>query len=197
MNGSADRIYLDTFDRTGARLQGHFLLSSGLHSAGYLQCALVLSHPGHASMLAEALVQKVRGLGLEIDTVVSPAMGGLIIGHEVGKAMRVRAIFTERVVGIMTLRRGFAVAPGERLLVVEDVLTTGKSTREVLEVLRSLGGAPVAACAIVNRSGGDPGLGIPFVSLLNLAIPTWKPEECPLCRGDAGPPVKPGSRGNA
>lgn len=113
-----------------------------------------------------------------------------------GRALGVRAIFTERMARIMTLRRGFSIAPGERLLVVEDVLTTGQSTREVLEVLRSLGGAPVAACAIVNRSGGDPALGIPFVSLLNLAIPTWKAEECPLCRGDAGPPVKPGSRDN-
>ncbi len=197
MNRSADRTYLDAFDQTGARMQGHFLLSSGLHSTGYLQCALLLSHPDHASRFGEALAKKVRGLGLEVNTVVSPAMGGLIIGHEVGRALGVRAIFTERVVGIMTLRRGFAVAPGEHLLVVEDVLTTGQSTREVLDVLRSLGGAPVAACAIVNRSGGDPALGIPFVSLLDLAVPTWKAEECPLCRGGADSPVKPGSRGNA
>lgn len=197
MSGSADQSYLDAFDKTGARLQGHFVLSSGLHSGGYLQCALVLSHPEHASRLGEALARKVRGLGLEVDTVVSPAMGGLIIGHEVGRALEVRAIFTERMAGIMTLRRGFSIAPGERLLVVEDVLTTGQSTREVLEVLRSLGGTPVAACAIVNRSGGKPALGIPFLSLLDLAVPTWKPEECPLCRGGSGPAIKPGSRGNA
>lgn len=197
MSVSAEQTYLDAFDQTGARLQGHFLLSSGLHSAGYLQCALVLSHPEHASMLAGALARKVRETGIAIDTVVSPAMGGVVIGHEMGRALGVRAIFTERVSNIMTLRRGFAIAPGERLLVVEDVLTTGKSTREVLEVLRGHGAEPVAACAIVDRSGGDPGLGIPFVSLLALAIPTWKPEECPLCRGGASPAVKPGSRGIA
>ncbi len=185
----ADLLLL--FRRSGALLEGHFRLSSGLHSPGYLQCALVLQWPADAEALGRALGDKVRAWGS--NCVLSPALGGLIIGHEVGRALGVRAIFAERVDGTLTLRRGFTLSPSDRVLVVEDVLTTGLSTRETIEVAQHAGATVVGAGAIVDRSGGRHGLTVPFAALLPMDLPTYQPEQCPLCA--AGSPVtKPGSR---
>jgi len=182
---------LSAFRRSGALLEGHFRLSSGLHSPGYLQCALVLQHPREAEALGAALGSIVRSLGAE--TVLSPAMGGIVIGQEVGRALGVRAIFAERQDGALTLRRGFALEPGEKVIVVEDVVTTGGSTRETMEVARAAGAIVVGACAIVDRSGGKQGLNVPFHALLPMDVKTYQPEECPLCKQGL-PVVKPGSR---
>jgi orotate phosphoribosyltransferase len=182
---------LDLFRRSGALLEGHFKLSSGLHSTGYLQCALVLQDPREAEVLGRALADKVRPLGIQ--AVLSPAMGGIIIGHEVARALGVRAIFAERQDGTLTLRRGFGLNPGERVLVVEDVLTTGLSTRETIEVARAAGAHVVGACAIINRSGGDPALGLPFAALVDHALPAYDATACPMC-AEGTPVVKPGSR---
>jgi orotate phosphoribosyltransferase len=185
-----DREVLDRFRAAGALLDGHFRLSSGLHSGGYLQCALVLQHPRDAEALGRGLAERVRSSG--VDVVLSPAMGGIIIGHEVARALGVRAIFAERQDGRLTLRRGFALRPGERVLVAEDVLTTGLSTRETIEVARAAGGNVVGAVAIVDRSA-RPGLDVPFSSLARYAPPTYQADACPMCaRGE--PIVKPGSR---
>jgi orotate phosphoribosyltransferase len=182
---------LTMFRRSGALLDGHFRLSSGLHSPGYLQCALVLQHPREAEALGAALGGIVRSLGAQ--TVLSPAMGGIVIGQEVGRALGVRAIFAERQDGALTLRRGFALDPGEKVIVVEDVVTTGGSTRETMDVARAAGAIVVGACAIVDRSGGKQGLDVPFHALLPMDVKTYQPEECPLCR-QGSPVVKPGSR---
>ena len=146
---------LDLFRHRGALLEGHFVLSSGLHSTGYLQCALILQHPDDAEALGRALAAKVKAAGHKVDVVLSPAMGGLIIGHEVGRGLGVRAIFAERVDGTLTLRRGFRIDPGERVLIVEDVVTTGKSTLETVAVAEHAGATVVAAASIINRGGGD------------------------------------------
>lgn len=182
---------LELFRATGAFLEGHFQLSSGLHSDRYLQCALVLQHPRHAEALGQALAQQVS---TEVDLVASPALGGLIIGHEVARALGVRHIFTERdAERRMTLRRGFRIRPGERTLIVEDVITTGGSSLEVAEVVRGLGGQVAAAASIIDRSGGAADLGVPRVALAVLDVETWPREQCPLCA--RGVPVeKPGSR---
>lgn len=174
----------------GALLKGHFLLSSGLHSDRYLQCALILAHPARAEELGRALAAK---LPAKPDLVVSPAMGGLMIGHEVARALGVRHYFAERVEGVMTLRRGFALAPGERVVVVEDVVTTGKSTREVFDVIRAAGAQVSAACSIVDRSEGRAALGVPYAALWTVSVPTWTPDACPQCKAGI-PAVKPGSR---
>ena len=165
-------------------------MTSGLHSAEYLQSALVLQHP----LLAEKLGKWLAGSMPKGKVVASPALGGLIIGHEVARAMGAKFIFTERDAdGKMTLRRGFSVRPGERVVVVEDVVTTGGSTREVIDLLRAFGAEVLAAGSIVDRSGGSADVGAPRVALTTLRPETWKPEECPLCR--QGVPVdKPGSR---
>ncbi|MSO82472.1 MAG: orotate phosphoribosyltransferase [Acidobacteria bacterium] len=182
---------LDRFRRAGALLEGHFRLTSGLHSAGYLQCALVLQHPREAEACGAALADRVRILGAQV--VLSPALGGIVIGQEVGRALAVRAIFAERQDGRLTLRRGFTLEPGERVLVVEDVVTTGGSTRETIEVARAAGAIVVGAGAIVDRSGGHQQLDVPFHALAEVSLPTYEPEACPLCL--AGQPVvKPGSR---
>ena len=182
---------LSAFRRSGALLEGHFRLSSGLHSPGYLQCALVLQHPREAEALGAALGSIVRSLGAE--TVLSPAMGGIVIGQEVGRALGVRAIFAERQDGALTLRRGFALDPGEKVIVVEDVVTTGGSTRETMDVARAAGAIVVGACAIVDRSGGKQGLDVPFHALLPMDVKTYLPEDCPLCKQGIAV-VKPGSR---
>jgi len=182
---------LTIFRRSGALLEGHFRLSSGLHSPGYLQCALVLQHPREAEVLGAALGNLVRALGA--DTVLSPAMGGIVIGQEVGRALGVRAIFAERQDGALTLRRGFALDPGEKVLVVEDVVTTGGSTRETMDVARAAGAVVVGACAIVDRSGGKQGLDVPFQALLPMDVKTYQPDACPLCQQGIAV-VKPGSR---
>jgi orotate phosphoribosyltransferase len=182
---------LTIFRRSGALLEGHFRLSSGLHSPGYLQCALVLQHPREAEALGAALGNIVRSLGVQ--TVLSPALGGIVIGQEVGRALGVRAIFAERQDGTLTLRRGFALDQGEKVLVVEDVVTTGGSTRETMDVARAAGATVVGACAIVDRSGGRQGLDVPFHALLPMDVKAYKEDECPLCKQGL-PVVKPGSR---
>ncbi len=182
---------LALFRESGALLDGHFRLSSGLHSAGYLQCALVLQHPRHAEVLGRALAGSVGAS--EASVVLSPAVGGLVIGHEVARALGVRAIFAERENGRMTLRRGFSLAAADRVVVIEDVVTTGLSTRETMDVARASGATVVAAGAIIDRSGGQSQVGVPFAALATLALPTYNPEACPLC--GAGVPVyAPGSR---
>jgi orotate phosphoribosyltransferase len=182
---------LTLFRRSGALLDGHFRLSSGLHSPGYLQCALVLQHPQEAERLGAAVAEAVRPLGAV--TVLSPALGGIVIGQEVARALGVRAIFAERQDGTLTLRRGFALEPGERVLVVEDVVTTGGSTRETMAVARAAGALVVGACAVVDRSGGAQGLDVPFHALLPMNVPTYQPDACPLCQQGV-PVIKPGSR---
>jgi len=182
---------LDRFRRAGGLLEGHFRLTSGLHSSGYLQCALVLQHPREAEACGGALAERVRHLGAEV--VLSPALGGIVIGQEVGRALGIRAIFAERQDGRLMLRRGFALEPGETVLVVEDVVTTGGSTRETIDVARARGAVVVSAAAIIDRSGGRQPLDVPFHSLAEVSLPTYEPESCPLCL--AGQPVvKPGSR---
>lgn len=187
---------LDLFKQTGAYLQGHFRLSSGLHSPGYLQSALVLQYPKHAEALGHKLADALSTLTKDetIGCVISPALGGLIIGHEVARALGTRFLFTERDQGRrMSLRRGFSISPGEKVVVVEDVITTGGSTKEVIEVVRALGGEPVAAGSIIDRSGGAADLGIARVALETLTVPVWDAEKCPLCaKGE--PVTKPGSR---
>jgi orotate phosphoribosyltransferase len=182
---------LDVFRREHALLDGHFRLSSGLHSPGFLQCALVLQHPRQAEALGRDLAERVRALGAQ--AVLSPALGGIVIGQEVGRALDVRALFAERQDGTLTLRRGFSLAPGERVLVVEDVVTTGGSTRETIEVARAAGARVVGAAAIIDRGGGTRQLDVPFHALAELALPTYDPASCPLCASGV-PVVKPGSR---
>lgn len=182
---------LDLFRHTGALLDGHFQLSSGLHSPGYLQCALVLQHPSQAQACGAALADRARSLGVQV--VLSPALGGIVIGQEVGRALGVRAIFAERQGGVLTLRRGFVLEQGERVLVVEDVVTTGGSTRETIDVARGAGALVVGAAAIIDRSGGHPGIDVPFHALATIALPTYQPDVCPLCAAGT-PVVKPGSR---
>ncbi len=182
---------LDLFRRCSALLEGHFRLSSGLHSPGYLQCALVLQHPQHAEMLGRMLGERV--IDLRPTTILSPALGGLIIGHEVARAVGARALFAEREDGNLRLRRGFSLADAERVLVVEDVVTTGGSTRETIQVATAAGAQVVAAAAIVDRSGGKAVLDVPLHSLLTLSLPTYDPEACPLCAPGL-PIAKPGSR---
>ena len=182
---------LALFRRAGALLEGHFKLSSGLHSPGYLQSALVLQNPADAATLGAALGARSAALGP--DVVLSPALGGVVIGHEVGRALRVRAIFAERSDGALTLRRGFSIGPGERVLVVEDVVTTGKSTRETIEVAEAAGARVVGAAAIIDRSADPTDLPVPFQALAQLSLPTYEPSRCPLC-AEGLPLTKPGSR---
>jgi orotate phosphoribosyltransferase len=176
---------------TAALLEGHFLLTSGLHSAGYMQCAKVLQHPQHAEVMGVGIAERVRDLS--VDVVMSPAIGGIVLGHEVARALGVRAIFGEREQGQMTLRRGFDLTPGERVLVVEDVTTTGGSVREVIELAQALGGTLVATAAILDRSNGTATFSAPFHPLATLHIQTYAADACPLCR-QGSEPIKPGSR---
>jgi orotate phosphoribosyltransferase len=181
---------LDVFRETGAYLKGHFRLTSGLHSNEYLQCALVLQHPLHAARFGAELAQQFS----PCDLVASPAIGGLIIGHEVARELHSRFIFTERdASGKMTLRRGFKVKPGETAVVIEDVVTTGGSTREVIQLLQAEGVRVLGAGSIIDRSGGKVDLGVPRVALETLTVNSWTAEECPLCL-DGIPVEKPGSR---
>jgi orotate phosphoribosyltransferase len=190
-----DRV-LPLFEQTGAYLQGHFRLSSGLHSSGYLQSALVLQHPKHAEQLGRSLAKTLLNLtaGQSPGLVISPALGGLIIGHEVARALGVPFLFTERDADRrMSLRRGFVLSPGVRVVVVEDVITTGGSTREVIDIVRAAGAIPVAAGSIIDRSGGAADLGIPRAALETLTVPVFEAADCPMClKGD--PVTKPGSR---
>jgi orotate phosphoribosyltransferase len=182
---------LDLFRRSGALLEGHFRLTSGLHSPGYLQCALVLQHPQQAEALGRAIAGRVKDLGPTV--VLSPALGGVVIGHEAGRALGVRAIFCERQEGALALRRGFTLDAADRVLVVEDVMTTGGSTRETIEVAKAAGGQVVGTASIVDRSGGTIRFEVPFATLLEIALPTYEPQTCPLC-AEGLPVIKPGSR---
>jgi orotate phosphoribosyltransferase len=190
---------LKTFADNRALLSGHFLLSSGLHSNRYLQCALVMQHPAVAERLCAALADKIRNENKagEIDLVIAPALGGVVVAHETARALGVRALFTERVdktpERTMNLRRGFEIKPGERALVVEDVVTTGGSTREVMDVIRALGGIVAAAGSLIDRSGGSVDLGVPRYALAVLEVPVYQPENCPMCQ-EGSTAVKPGSR---
>jgi orotate phosphoribosyltransferase len=216
-----EKEVLDLFDKHGALLTGHFKLSSGLHSEKYLQCALVLQHPGTAGKLAKALAKKFSG---KIDAVIGPALGGITLAYEVARALKVRGLFTERHpstssgclpepvegrhdgppasmsiagsrAGKMLLRRGFSIKKGERILIVEDVVTTGGSTKEVIEVVRSLGGKVAGVGSIIDRSESAPAFGAPFYSLAKIKIVSYKEGECPLCKKGI-PLTKPGSRGS-
>jgi len=189
-----DEEVLAEFRASKALLEGHFLLSSGRHSAHFLQCARVLMNPGRAARLAVALAGRLpRDLRKEITKVVSPAMGGLIIGHEMGRALDIDAMFVERPSGTFELRRGFALEPGDKVLMVEDVVTTGLSSREAVKAIEAAGGRVVAAAALVDRSGGTVDLGVPFYPLIQLNFPTYAPDEVPPELA-ATPAIKPGSR---
>lgn len=182
---------IERFRRTGALQEGHFILSSGLHSSVYLQCALVLQYPNEAEEFGRAIAE--RFLDSDIRVVASPAIGGLVIGHEVARALRSRFIWTEREHGEMRLRRGFKVGEGERVLVVEDVVTTGGSTRETISVLREAGAEIIAAASIIDRSSGKADVGTSRISLATLSVPAVDPTECPACKQGI-PATKPGSR---
>ena len=185
-----DSEVIQRFKDTGALLEGHFLLSSGLHSSAYLQCAIALQNTKDAVEFGAAIAAHFKQDS--IDTVASPAIGGLVIGYEVARQLGVRFIWTERESGRMTLRRGFTVREGERVLVVEDVITTGGSTRDTIAALRSAGADVIAAASIIDRSGGQADVGVPRFSLATLSVPALSPEECAACqRGDVA--IKPGS----
>ncbi len=182
---------LEHFKQTDALLEGHFILSSGLHSPKYLQCALALAYPADAARFGKAIAE--RFVDAKIETVASPAIGGLIIGYAVAQALNVRFIWTERENGAMTVRRGFNVKENERILVVEDVITTGGSTRECIAALESRGAKLIGAASIIDRSNGAADVGVPRISLVSLDVPSYKPEDCLLCeKGEEA--IKPGSR---
>ena len=182
---------LEHFRQTNALLEGHFILSSGLHSPKYLQCALALQYPFDAAKFGAAIAENY--INENITTVASPAIGGLIIGYAVAQSLNVRFVWTERENGAMTVRRGFSVRANERILVVEDVITTGGSTRECIAALEKHGAKIVGAASIIDRSNGAADVGVPRISLVSLEVPSYKPENCPLCeRGDEA--IKPGSR---
>jgi orotate phosphoribosyltransferase len=182
---------LEHFRHTNALLEGHFILSSGLHSPVYLQCALALQYPIDTAKFAQGIAGKL--VGETFDMVASPAIGGLVIGYETARALNVRFIWTERENGVMTLRRGFSVKPNERILVVEDVITTGGSTRECMAAIKSHGAKVTRAASIIDRSNGKADVGVPRVALTSLDVPTYNPEDCPMCaKGEIA--VKPGSR---
>jgi orotate phosphoribosyltransferase len=182
---------LDLFRKAGGLLEGHFRLTSGLHSERYLQSALVLQYPELAEQLGHALADRTRDL--QPTLVLSPALGGIVIGHEVARGLGIRAQFAERLAGALTLRRGFALSASDRVLVVEDVVTTGGSTMETARVAQAIGAHVVGAAAIIDRSGGHSTLDLPLRALVRLDVPTYQPDGCPFCARGL-PAVKPGSR---
>lgn len=182
---------IDIFKKWGGMLEGHFLLTSGLHSDRYLQCALVLQDPTVAELLCRKLAAKIPQT--KVDIVIGPALGGVTLAYEMARQLGALALFTEREKGRMTLRRGFKIPPGAKVLVVEDVVTTGGSVREVMKVVKDLGGQVAGVASLVDRSNGRVELGYPLYSLLALEVVSYKPEECPLCEKGL-PVVKPGSR---
>ncbi len=190
---SQDQIK-EIFLKADAFLEGHFLLSSGLHSPYYLQCAKVLQYPHYAEVLCKELANRLKELKVDFDLVIAPAIGGIIVSYETARHLKVRGIFAERVNGKLTLRRGFEIKEGEKAVVVEDVITTGKSTRETIEVVKEKGGKVVAVGSLVDRSGGKVNFGVPFTTLWRLEVPVYEPENCPLCKEGKIPLVKPGSR---
>jgi orotate phosphoribosyltransferase len=183
---------LKIFKDTEALLEGHFILSSGLHSGSYFQCAKVFQYPWHAETLCRDIAEHFQDAG--IDVVVSPAVGGIVFGQETARLLGVRAIFAERVEGAMTLRRGFAITPGERVLLAEDVTTTGGSVKEVMQAVRNAGGEVIAVTAVVDRSGGKAEFVVPYFSLFQMEVTNYDPDDCPLCQAGSTA-VKPGSRG--
>jgi orotate phosphoribosyltransferase len=182
---------LAMFQETGALLEGHFQLTSGMHSPRYLQCALVLQYPERAAWIGRQLAAHFRDDG--ISAVVAPAIGGIIVAHEAARGLSVRALFSERENGVMTLRRGFRLEEGERVLVVEDVVTTGGSTRETIDAVTHAGGVVIGAGSVVDRSGGAVDIGVRRVALLTLDVPAYDPANCPLCQ-QGTTAIKPGSR---
>ena len=189
-----DDEILAEFRSANALLEGHFILSSGLRSPRYLQCARVLMDPKRAEKLARALADKLPvAIAESVDAVVSPAMGGVIIGHEMGRALGVPAMFVERPDGVFGLRRGFTLEPGTRVLMVEDVVTTGLSSREAIAAIEAAGGTVIAAASLVDRSGGTADLGVPFVPLIRIDVPTYAADDLPPELA-AIPAIKPGSR---
>ena len=186
-----ERRTLQLYEKTGALMRGHFRLTSGLHSDVYLQSALVLQHPEHAAELGAGLAAAFRNDGVQ--TVLAPAIGGILVAHEVARALGVRALFTEREDGVMRLRRGFALTTGERCLVVEDVITTGGSTREVVECVQHHGAIVVGVGSLIDRSGGAAAFPVKRAALATVTATTWAPEACPLCKA-GGQAIKPGSR---
>lgn len=198
--GSCDRITAMTekdvlvlFKREKALLEGHFLLSSGLHSPQYMQCALLLEKPWIAQKLCRALAKKIRKI--KVDVVIGPALGGILVSYEMGRALKKRSIFAERVGGELTLRRGFVLKKNERVLIVEDVITTGKSTNEVIEIVKKWGAKAVGVASIVDRSNGAAVFEAPSACLLQMSIESYEPERCPMCKDGKTPAIKPGSRG--
>jgi orotate phosphoribosyltransferase len=191
---SADDQVLNDLRRTGALLEGHFILTSGRHSGHYIQCALLLQHPAIAERLTAEIGDRFHQA--RVATVAAPAVGGIVVAQGVARALGARAIFSERQEGRMTFRRGFSVDRGERVLVVEDVVTTGGSVGEVIDLVGALGAEVVGVGMIVDRSSREIDFGVPTQSLLRLAVETWDPADCPLCR-QGGAAVKPGSRGLA
>jgi len=185
---------LDEFRDAGALLEGHFKLSSGLHSPVYLQCAKVLMDPKRAGKLCAAFAQKLKATGVQVDLVVSPAMGGVIVGYEVARQLGVPGIFTERVDGEFALRRGFEIPAGAKILMMEDIITTGLSSRECIKTITKWGGEVVAAGCLINRSGGNADVGAPITALATINAPTYKTEDLPE-ELKATPAIKPGSRG--
>jgi orotate phosphoribosyltransferase len=182
---------LDIFRKSNALLEGHFRLTSGRHSDRYMQCAQVLQYPNYTAQLCGDIVEVFRDK--QVDVVIGPAMGGIIVAFEVGRQLGVRTIFTERENGAMSLRRNFSIAPGEKVLVVEDVVTTGGSVQEVIKVVREKGGQLVGVGVLVDRSNGQVDFGIPVKAVLQMEVVSWEPENCPLCQQGV-PVVKPGSR---
>ncbi|MFW6160004.1 MAG: orotate phosphoribosyltransferase [Acidobacteriota bacterium] len=184
---------LAIFRETGALLEGHFILTSGLHSQVYFQCAKVFQYPLYSEKICQETAAHFKNQ--PIDLVVSPAVGGIIFGYELARQLGVRSVFTERIEGKMSLRRGFEIKPGEKVLVAEDVTTTGSSVREVVETVRDKGGEVLAVTAVVDRSGGKVDFGVPYYSLVQMEIRNYKQKDCPSCK-EGSRAEKPGSRGN-
>ena len=182
---------LEIFKNTGALKEGHFLLSSGLHSGQYVQCALVLQHPQYAEQMGKAIAERFKADGITV--VAGPAIGGIVIAHEVARGVGVRCVFGERENGKMTLRRGFTVDKGDKVLIVEDVITTGGSLKELAEFIKGIGAGLTGAASIIDRSSVSPDFGVKTEYLVKLDIKTFSPEDCPLCK-DGSKAVKPGSR---
>lgn len=187
----ADRV-LEILKETGVLLQGHFLLTSGRHSDRYMQCARVFQYPAYSEELSRMLAEQLKGLN--IDVVIGPAIGGIIFSYEMGRVLGVKTLFAERENGVMTLRRGFSIEPGSRVLVVEDAVTTGGSVREVIALTQALGAQVVGVGSLVDRSGGTVDFGVPFYAVYRTVIESYTAEECPLCKEGKLPLVKPGSR---
>ncbi|GAB1537282.1 orotate phosphoribosyltransferase [Geovibrio sp. ADMFC3] len=182
---------LEVFNKHNALLEGHFLLSSGLHSDKYLQCALIMQYPAIAERLINDLV--LQTYHLDFTTVVSPAVGGIRFGYEFARQLRKRSLFTERVDNVVQFRRGFIVKPNEKIVIAEDVVTTGKSTKECMQAVRDAGGDIQAVVSLVDRSSGEAQFDVPFISLLQIDVHTYDPSDCPLCKQGL-PAIKPGSR---